>query len=36
MAEQIGVEAVKEIHRAAQAYTFIRPETSLKETEHDL
>jgi adenosine deaminase len=35
-AEEIGPTAVEEIHRAAQAYTFIRPETSLKEAEHDL
>ena len=36
MAELIGEKAVQEIHRAAQAYTFIRPGTSLKDTEHDL
>jgi adenosine deaminase len=29
-AEQVGVEAVEEIHRRAQAFTFIRPETRLE------
>jgi hypothetical protein len=32
----IGADAVEEIHRRAQAYTFIRPESALSETEHDL
>jgi len=35
-AEQIGVEAVEEVHRAAAAYTFIRPEVALPEGENDL
>jgi adenosine deaminase len=35
-ADQVGLRAVEEIHRAAQGYTFIRPETSLKDVEHDL
>ena len=35
-AEQVGLEAVEEVHRAAAAYTFIRPELALKDTEHDL
>jgi adenosine deaminase len=28
-AEQVGVEAVEAVHRAAEAFSFIRPETSL-------
>jgi hypothetical protein len=28
-AAQLGVEAVESIHRAADAYTFIKPETAL-------
>jgi adenosine deaminase len=35
-AELVGLPAVEEIHRAAQAYTFIRPETALRDVEHDL
>jgi len=35
-AEQIGVEAVEEVHRAAAAHTFIRPELALKDIEHDI
>jgi adenosine deaminase len=30
-AAQVGVEAVEEIHRAAAAHTFIRPDTALKD-----
>ena len=36
LANQLGLDAVKEIHRAAAAHTFIRPETALSEREHDL
>jgi len=36
LANQIGLDAVKEIHRAAAAHTFIRPETALSDREHDL
>ena len=32
----IGADAVEEIHRRAQSYTFIEPESALSETEHDL
>jgi adenosine deaminase len=35
-AEQIGLEATQEAHRAAAAHTFIRPELALKDAEHDL
>ena len=35
-AEQVGLEAVEQVHRAAAAYTFIRPEAALKDIEHDL
>ncbi|HET7746408.1 MAG TPA: adenosine deaminase [Vicinamibacteria bacterium] len=35
-AEQVGIDAMERIHADAQSYTFIRPETALKETEHDL
>ena len=35
-AEQIGLDAVEQIHRAAAAYTFIRPELALKDADHDL
>ena len=35
-AEQIGIEAVEEIHRAAAAHTFIKPELALKDIEHDI
>jgi adenosine deaminase len=35
-AEQIGLDAVEEIHRTAAAHTFIRPALALKDTEHDL
>jgi adenosine deaminase len=34
-AEQVGVEAVEEIHRRAQAFTFIRPETRLQSRNGD-
>jgi adenosine deaminase len=30
-AEQIGLDAVEQIHRTAGAYTFIKPETALEE-----
>jgi adenosine deaminase len=33
-ASQVGVEAVEHIHRSADAYTFIKPETALA-TRHD-
>ena len=36
LANQLGLDAVKEIHRAAAAHTFIRPETALSDREHDL
>lgn len=32
----IGADAVEEIHRRAQSFTFIKPETALSETESDL
>jgi adenosine deaminase len=35
-AEQIGIEAVEEIHRAGAAHTFIKPELALKDIEHDI
>jgi len=35
-AEQIGIEAVEEVHRAATAHTFIKPELALKDIEHDI
>jgi adenosine deaminase len=35
-AEQIGLEAVEHVHRAAAAHTFIRPELALKDAEHDI
>jgi adenosine deaminase len=35
-AEQIGLDAVEEVHRAAAAYTFIHSELALKDDEHDL
>lgn len=35
-AEQIGLDAVEEIHRTAAAHTFIRPELALADSEHDL
>jgi adenosine deaminase len=28
-AEQVGVETVEAVHRSAEAFSFIRPETSL-------
>ena len=34
--EQIGIDAVEQIHRTAAAFTFIRPEVALKDAEHDL
>ena len=36
VAEQIGADAVEAIHHAAAAHTFIRPESSLKDADHDL
>ena len=36
VAEQIGADAVEAIHRAAAEHSFIRPESSLKDTDHDL
>ena len=35
-AEQIGLDAVEHIHRAASAHSFIRPEVALKDADHDL
>jgi len=35
-AEQIGIEAVEQIHRAAAAHTFIKPELALKDVDHDI
>jgi hypothetical protein len=35
-AEQIGLDAVEQIHRAAAAHTFIRPEVALKDADHDI
>jgi adenosine deaminase len=35
-AEQVGLDAVEEIHRRAASHTFIRPDTALKDAEHDL
>ena len=35
-AQQIGLDAVEEIHHTSAAYTFIRPELALSESEHDL
>ena len=35
-AEHIGIDAVEEVHRAAAAHTFIRPELALKDIEHDI
>jgi adenosine deaminase len=35
-AEQIGPDAVEEIHRSAAAFTFIRPESALREGDGDL
>jgi len=34
-AEQVGADAVEEIHRRAQAFTFIRPETRLESRDGD-
>jgi adenosine deaminase len=34
--EQIGLDAVEEIHRNAAAFTFIRPESALREGDGDL
>ena len=33
---EIGADVVEEIHRRAQSYTFIKPETALNETDSDL
>jgi adenosine deaminase len=35
-AEQIGLDAVEQIHRAAAAHTFIRPELALQDADHDI
>ena len=35
-AAELGADVVEEIHRRAAAYTFIKPETALAETESDL
>ena len=35
-AGEIGADAVEEIHRRAQSYTFIKPESALSETDQDL
>jgi adenosine deaminase len=35
VAEQLGVEAVEAIHREAERFSFIRPETALREGEAD-
>jgi adenosine deaminase len=32
---QVGVEAVEAIHRGAEAYTFIKPETALATRQDD-
>jgi adenosine deaminase len=36
LARELGIEAVERIHREAQAYTFIRPESALHDADHDL
>ncbi|HET8644492.1 MAG TPA: adenosine deaminase family protein [Vicinamibacteria bacterium] len=36
LARELGFEAVQRIHRDAQAFTFIRPETALHDPDHDL
>ena len=36
VARDLGFEAVERIHRQAQAYTFIKPETALQDPDHDL
>ena len=35
LAEAVGFDAVAQIHRAAEEFTFIRPETALKEGDED-
>jgi len=35
VAEAVGADAVAAIHREAERYTFIRPETALKELDAD-
>ena len=35
VAEAVGFDAVAQIHRAAEEFTFIRPETALKEGDED-
>jgi hypothetical protein len=35
LAEAIGFEAVQQIHRAAEEFSFIRPETALKAGDDD-
>jgi adenosine deaminase len=36
VARDLGFAAVERIHREAQGYTFIRPETALQDPDHDL
>ena len=36
VAAEIGFEAAAEIHRAAEGFTFIRPDTALRDSEGDL
>jgi adenosine deaminase len=36
VARDLGLEAVGRIHREAQGYTFIKPETALQDPDHDL
>ena len=36
VAREVGVETVARIHREAQGYTFIRPESALHDPDHDL
>jgi adenosine deaminase len=36
LAREVGLPAVERIHREAQGYTFIRPETALHDPDHDL
>jgi adenosine deaminase len=35
-ARELGLDTVARIHREAQAYTFIRPDTALRDSDHDL
>jgi adenosine deaminase len=36
VARDLGLAAVERIHREAQGYTFIRPDTALQDPDHDL